>query len=177
MDLHLHFHQPPADHRLEALVRETLGKFERMAQTFEELLAQLEGKVDRLDTIEDSATALIKGIPDLIKAAVQEAVAAGATPHVLEVFGRLGAKIDAAADGLAAAVANVPTPTPTPEPAPAPEPLPAPEPEPTPEADPGSAASTTTEEPPAAPTDPNPADPAPVDIDPATGLPRQSSPS
>lgn len=84
-------------------------------------LANLQTAVQQETTVNQSAIALLNGIPALIQAAVQQAVAAGADPASLSALNNLASTIAGNATGLAAAVtANTPATPPTPAPTPTP---------------------------------------------------------
>lgn len=68
-------------------------------------IAALAASVDKLTTVEESAVALINGIAARIQAAVDTAIANGATPAEVQPVLDAVAKINADADTLAAAVA------------------------------------------------------------------------
>lgn len=72
----------------------------RMVAELEALRAQVEATVG----VEASAVALIQGTAARIDAAVAAAIAAGATPEVLQGITDESAKLKASADALAAAV-------------------------------------------------------------------------
>lgn len=72
-------------------------------------LLDLEAAVTKAETVMESATTLISGIPSMIDAAVQAALANGATAEELAPLAQLSADVSAKADALAAAVtANTP---------------------------------------------------------------------
>lgn len=74
-----------------------------------EQIAALTAAVNKATTVEKSAEALINGFGDRLTAAVNEALANGATPEELQPLTDLGTALDAESDALAAAVqANTP---------------------------------------------------------------------
>ncbi len=80
-----------------------------MASALDAAITQLQSDVTALQTIDASAIALINGIAAQVTAAVQAALAAGATPAELSAMSALDASLQANAAGLAAAVtANTP---------------------------------------------------------------------
>lgn len=79
----------------------------------DDAIAQLQQEVAQNTSVTDSAVALISNIPTLINTAVQEALAAGATPAQLQAITDLSAKLDAESTKLGTAVtANTPAPPP-----------------------------------------------------------------
>lgn len=111
------------------------------------LLAHLRDEVAKVATVDDSAIALMDGIPKLVADAVTAALAAN--PGIdLSGLTTLSASIAAKRSELAAAVTQgtphaAPTPAPAPSPAPVPEPAPAPAPAATPVATDPTPAPTT----------------------------------
>lgn len=74
-------------------------------------IGALQATVTAQNTVVASVLALVQGIPALIDAAVQKALAAGATPAQLAAIEAVSASVKANDDALAAAVAaNTPTP-------------------------------------------------------------------
>lgn len=69
-----------------------------------EVITNLTPQVARATTVVKSATILVKGIKDRIAAAVQEALANGATPEELAPLVSLGNELNTETDALAAAV-------------------------------------------------------------------------
>lgn len=83
------------------------------ADTIAAELSNLTATVTSEVGVENSAIALINGIPALIQAAVAAAAGAGATPEQLAAFGTLNSQIQASSTALAAAVtAQSPPPAP-----------------------------------------------------------------
>lgn len=81
-------------------------------------LQALENQVTATQGVLDSATVFINGVPGLIQAAVDKAIAGGATAAQLAPLSQLASDMKAKSDALTAAIAaNSPAPTP---PAPAP---------------------------------------------------------
>lgn len=72
------------------------------------VLADLQAAVDRIEGVAESATALINGIAARIQAAIEAALANGATEAQLQPFVDEVVQLNAQADALAAAVANNP---------------------------------------------------------------------
>lgn len=82
-----------------------------MASQLDDAITQLQSDVAAETAVNQSAITLINGIPALVQTAVQQALAAGATPAQLQAFNDLDAALKSQATGLAAAVtANTPTP-------------------------------------------------------------------
>jgi len=80
-----------------------------MAQVIDDLVAQ----VAAADSVFDSAVTFINGVPALIQAAVDAAIAGGATAAELAPVSQVASDITAKAAAIQAAlVANTPTPTP-----------------------------------------------------------------
>lgn len=72
-------------------------------------LTDLIAEVTRAETVEDSAVALVNGIPAMIQTAVDAALLNGATAAELQPLTQLAADLKAKDDALAAAVtANTP---------------------------------------------------------------------
>ena len=75
----------------------------------DDAIANLTAEVTAVEAVDESAEALINGIPALITAAVSKAIAAGATPEQLAAFDTLNSALAANASTLATAVtANTP---------------------------------------------------------------------
>lgn len=75
----------------------------------QEQIAELTAAVTKATTVEKSAEALISGFGSRLDAAVQAAVANGATAEQLQPVTDLGTALDAESDALSAAVtANTP---------------------------------------------------------------------
>src|SRR5271157_1381278 len=84
----------------------------------DDAIAVVQADVTQETTVDQSAMTLINGIPGLISTAVQQALAAGATPAQLAAVTAVGTAISANATALAAAVsANTPAAPPAPTPA------------------------------------------------------------
>lgn len=77
-----------------------------MSDSIQTRLDTLTREVSDLDAIKESVVAFVNGVPELIRAAVAEATAAGATPAQLAAFDTLNAALDAKANEIAAAVAT-----------------------------------------------------------------------
>jgi len=72
-------------------------------------LTPLINEITNATTVEDSAVAFINGVPGLVQAAVDAALANGATAAQLQPVTDLGAQLQAKSDALQAAiVANTP---------------------------------------------------------------------
>lgn len=70
---------------------------------------KLQDEITAIETVVDSATAFVNGVPALIQAGVDKAIAAGATAEQLQPLVDLGDALKAKSDALAAAiVANTP---------------------------------------------------------------------
>jgi hypothetical protein len=82
----------------------------------DDAIVLLTSQVAAEETVEDSAIALINGIPALIATAVGNAQAQGATDAQLASFTSLGASLTAKSAQLAAAVTANTTPPSTPQP-------------------------------------------------------------
>lgn len=90
------------------------GKVTTNMAVLDDKLAALQAEVTRNTTVEKSALALLQGIPALITAAVNAALAAGATPAQLQAITDLSTSLATNDDELAAAVAaNTPAAPPT----------------------------------------------------------------
>ena len=73
-------------------------------------LTDLIAEVQAAETVEDSATAFIQGVPGLIAAAVAKALANGATEAELAPLAQLTTDLKAKSDALTAALtANTPS--------------------------------------------------------------------
>lgn len=73
------------------------------------VIDQLTTEVTNADTVMDSATALINGFAGMLQAAVDAALANGATAEQLQPLSDLGNTLQTKSDALAAAVqANTP---------------------------------------------------------------------
>lgn len=76
---------------------------------YQEILDQLTVSVQQAKTVTDGAVLYIQGVPALIQSAIDEAVAAGATPEQTQAFNDLKATLDAdIAELEAALLANTP---------------------------------------------------------------------
>lgn len=123
IDLHLHW---PAGEkairegflllaeRIAGLPQQLTRMEQKMAQIDDDLTT-LSAQVARVSTVVDSAVTAIAGIQAMINNAVQEALAAGATPAELQAITDASAAIGAKADELAAAIATMPGAEPQPE--------------------------------------------------------------
>lgn len=109
-------------------------RLEAMSEAMQTALDTLRTNVERLETVEDAVQAFVEGVPGMIRTAVAEAVANGATPEQLAALNDLASRIGAEADDLSAAVlantpaepeggAAEPAPTDPAEPAPSPAPV------------------------------------------------------
>jgi hypothetical protein len=132
INIHHHHHFPPApaDPRLD-LVLAQLQSLKRNQETrmsaLDDAITDLTAKVTALTSVDEAAVTLIDGIAAEIQAAVDKAVAAGASAEQLAALNDLSAKMDSDTTSLGRAVAAN-TPQPTPAPGPAPDPTPAPTP-------------------------------------------------
>jgi hypothetical protein len=90
------------DRRIKKLSR----RMERMMPALDDKIVQLQTDVSEISTVVDSAIALIGGIAEQVRRAVEEALAAGATEAQLQAMTDLGASLDAKGAALAAAVAE-----------------------------------------------------------------------
>lgn len=84
-----------------------------MPNNIDQMITDLTNTVNRQKTVLDGATAYIEGVPALIQAAIDTAVAAGATPEQLSAFTALLASVEAEVSELEVALTNN-TPTPPP---------------------------------------------------------------
>ncbi len=106
------------DAKLDKLLALTQQEIKQMSK-FDDSIAQLKTDVTNLTTAEQSAIALINGIKGQIDAAVQAALAAGATDVQLAALKDLSVAVETGASDLAAAVAaNTPPAPPEPPPVP-----------------------------------------------------------
>lgn len=106
-------------HRMIAAEFKHLG--DRMS-ALDDAIADLTTKIAALTAVDESAAVLIGGIGGQITAAVDKALAAGATPEQLAAMTDLSAKLESETTSMAAAVAAGTPAAPTPEPEPAPTP-------------------------------------------------------
>jgi hypothetical protein len=98
------------DRKLDCVLS-LLEKVITMSDTVQNELNALTAAVANETTIDQSAVTLIQGIPALIQAAVNAALAEGATPTQLASFSALNAQLQQNATALQAAVtANTPAP-------------------------------------------------------------------
>jgi len=88
----------------EVAYKTILERVANMDSRIEERLQALRARVERLDGVEDSARALIEGIPQVIAEAVAKARAEGVTEEQLAVFDELNARLTSEAESLAAAI-------------------------------------------------------------------------
>ena len=111
---------------LRSLLYLFIKREEKQMSQLDDTINSLIATVTAEDTEIDSAEALIKGIPGLITTAVQNALAAGATPAQLSALTGLASTITAkTAELTAAVVAGTPSEPPASSGAPAPAPAPA----------------------------------------------------
>lgn len=73
-------------------------------------ITALTDTVAKIETVEASVLAFVQGIPALIQAAVDAALANGATPAQLAAFDDLNSRLSADADKIAADITATPTP-------------------------------------------------------------------
>lgn len=105
---HVHIHNG-GFHELLTEVRELRAEMRNFMAAIDDKIAALQAEVTRETTIEKSAVALIQGISGQIAAAVQAALAAGATTAQLQSLTDLQTTLAANDDELSAAVtANTP---------------------------------------------------------------------
>lgn len=83
-----------------------LEKLEKKMSVLDDNIAELRTEVANNTTIAKSAVALLKGIPALIDAAVQKALAAGATEEELAALKDLSTSLKQNDTDLAAAIAE-----------------------------------------------------------------------
>lgn len=83
-----------------------------MSDTLQSAIDQLRQDVEAQTTVTQSAVTLINGIPALIADAIAKSQAAGATAEQLQALHDLDSQIQAASQGLAAAVSANTTATP-----------------------------------------------------------------
>ena len=100
------------------LLLKRLKKIFRICQTLETKMSLLDDKVTELsasvaaiESAEQAVAAFVAGVPALISAAVEEALAAGAPPATLQAFEDLNTRLQADAAKI---VADITTPTPPP---------------------------------------------------------------
>jgi hypothetical protein len=121
-DVHIHLHLPPelmdvlvSDRNSLHKILEILTRMETKMSQMDDNITALQGSVANLTTVDQSAIALIQGFSAQIQAAVDAALAAGATPTQLQAMVDLKTAVDTQDDALAAAVsAATPTAQPTP---------------------------------------------------------------
>lgn len=115
MNIHIHLHIDAELARpLLGYARQILSQLQhqgtQMSQMDDNIVA-LQASVANLVTVDQSAIALIQGFGAQVQAAVDAALAAGATPAQLQAMTDLKTAIDDQDTALAAAVAaNTPTP-------------------------------------------------------------------
>ena len=71
-------------------------------------LTALQATAAKIENVEASVLAFVQGIPALIQAAVDAAVAAGAPPATLQAFDDLNTRLSADADKIAADIVTPP---------------------------------------------------------------------
>lgn len=71
-------------------------------------LDALVAEVKRAETVDDSVLAFVAGVPGLIQAAVDKALALGATATELEPLGTLATDLKAKSDAIVAAINSTP---------------------------------------------------------------------
>lgn len=98
------------------VVVDNLQHLQRTIDPMTTQFANLQQAVDTLtatitaeDTVIDGAVTLITSIPDLIKSAVEDALAKGAPPSTLSAFGTLNDVLQQKSDALASAIATTKT--------------------------------------------------------------------
>lgn len=85
---------------------EIANRMETMSGTMQGELDELRANVEKLTTVRAGVEALVSGIPAMIQAAVDDAVAKGATPEQLAAFDEMNATLQAQIDGVASAVTS-----------------------------------------------------------------------
>jgi hypothetical protein len=111
--IHVHHHFGSSATDIGEALLAILHRLEAKMSALDDAIAQLQQEVAQNTSVTDSAVALISNIPTLINTAVQEALAAGATPAQLQAITDLSAKLDAESTKLGTAVtANTPAPPP-----------------------------------------------------------------
>ena len=114
IDIHVHFH-PDKDGNIHIpLLKLILDRINHMSAELDTLVA----KVTALETVEESAIVLLQGL----KAALDEAIAAGDVQTLQALSDRLAADTQKLADAILANTLAEPLP-PEPAPEPAPEPV------------------------------------------------------
>lgn len=113
---HTHVHNHAHFHGCHCHVDTILAAIQELKTTMSAISDQLDAlraNVAKVETSEASVIAFVQGVPALIQAAVDAAIAAGATPQELAAFGELNTRLSADADKIAADVtANTPAETP-----------------------------------------------------------------
>jgi hypothetical protein len=112
LTIHVNHHFVSHDHGnpiVELLA--ILHRLEAKMSALDDAIAKLQQEVQQNTSVTDSAVTLINSIPTMINTAVQEALAAGATPQQLQAITDLATKLDAESTALGNAVtANTPAP-------------------------------------------------------------------
>jgi hypothetical protein len=113
-DVHLHIHLDAltinvvhtvsADAALKSMFQSLIEDFAKMSNTVQQAIDALTADVAQETTVNQSAIALIQGVPALITAAIAAASAAGATPAQLAAFDALNTSLAVNTSALAAAV-------------------------------------------------------------------------
>lgn len=137
-------------------VIDAIKRLEDMSGSISDALTRMRENVQRLETVKDSVDAFAKGVPDLIRRAVDDAVAKGATAEQMAEMSALADRVGAISEEIAGDVVMN---TPQAGEAPATDTVP-----PAPDAAPVPAEATPAEPAPDAPV-PSPAD-AGVDLPP-----------
>lgn len=84
-------------------------RIEEMSGSMQSVIDGLRANVARLTSVEDSVQAFVEGVPAMIQAAVDQALAAGATPEQMQALTDLNAQLSAKVEELAGDVtANTP---------------------------------------------------------------------
>jgi hypothetical protein len=100
--------------KLDTIIQ-TINQMETKMSVISDKLDTLRAGVERIETAEAAVAAFVAGVPALIQAAVDAAIAAGATPAELTSFDELNTRLTADAAKIAAdVVANTPPPVETP---------------------------------------------------------------
>lgn len=93
------------DDRVDVLIQ----RINAMSGSIQSVIDTLSANVQRLSSVEDSVQAFVEGVPGLIQTAVDQALAAGATPEQMQALNDLNTALSAKVDELASnVVANTP---------------------------------------------------------------------
>lgn len=110
LHVHLHLEGVPDLLRIGAAILHKLGTMETKMTVLDDKLAALQATAAKIENVEAAVLAFVQGIPALIQAAVDAAIAAGAPAATLQAFDDLNTRLSADADKIAADIVTPPTP-------------------------------------------------------------------